>query len=176
MTKPNCHSLFEESEGRSIASDALDTSSLTISYLAESAATQRATQMLPSQQSTQPSSRVLRRGETEIPSTHPDEGVSDSPSQQSVEPAAPAGKTVGLLVELERLDTNLDYLQLLKRRAGGKVNPFTFDMSSDEDEPPVKRTRSQAPATLPSQVPNTQMSATDPVPIEKATVSVLAIP
>jgi hypothetical protein len=63
-------------------------------HLTESAATQRATQIPSSQQFTQPASRVLRRGETEIPSTHPDEGVSDSHSQQSVEPAPPAGKTV----------------------------------------------------------------------------------
>ena len=48
-------------------------------------------------------------------------------------------------------------------------------MSSDEEEPPVKRTRSQAPATLPSQIPNTQMSTAEPVPIEKATVSLFAI-
>jgi hypothetical protein len=67
-------------------------------------------------------------------------------------------------------------LQLLKRRAGGKNKFSMFDDSdSDEEAPPAKRTRTQAQtaSALPSQVPNTGTSTSEPMEVDRGIVSIL---
>jgi hypothetical protein len=102
LTKPDCMTIFEETEGTQA-----QISDVTVSWrpncptarlpinLAD-VSSQMTSRLPATQKSTQPASRsrMLERADTEIPSTHPDEDASLHVSQESTEPAPPAGRVV----------------------------------------------------------------------------------
>lgn len=184
LTKPDCMTIFEENEGQytefKMSRKRMRLKSDLVWYHTE-VSTQITNRPSATQQSTQPPTRVLRRADTEIPSTHPDEDGSQPISQESMEPAPPAGRMVSESTWEALLSNRVSYspshpcCQPLKRRAGANKKFSLFGESSSEDDaPPAKRTRTQAqaPSALPSQVPSTGASASGVPDSDKAVSSV----
>ena len=109
--------IFEENEGETdVHRDSkLDVGSFRLirCRIPVEAATQITNRPTGTQHSTQPASRMLARADTEIPSTHPDEDVSLSVSQESTEPAPPAGR----FVSASRTDLSTSMLTMCTSRS-----------------------------------------------------------